>query len=245
MKRVSVLIGLVLLGCAALAQQDEKPERLSVHTWVREDVFAGFMVNDMARFEKGVAKLERHLAKNPEEASALAWLGGTELYRAVLAKEAGRGSEQESRYRKAMELFERAYTLSPKDQGVLATTGGSLVLFADRLPPSQKTEGWKMAQSRFSELEAMQAPMLDKLPLHMRGELLAGVAMSAQRTGDEERSKTYLARIVKDLPGTPYEARAKKWIEQPELAARGSLACQTCHESGRLENRLAAMQKQK
>jgi len=244
MRRVYALTVLVLLGCAAVAQQDEKPEKLSVHTWVREDVFAGFMVNDMERFEKGVAKLERHLAKNPEAATALAWLGGTELYRAVLAHEAGRGSETETRCKKAMELFARAYSISPKDQGVLATTGGSLVLFADRLPPAQKAEGWKIAQARFTELEAQQAPMVDKFPLHIRGELLSGVAMSAQRTGDEERAKTYLAKIVKDLPGTPYEARAKRWMEQPELASRSSLVCQTCHEPGRLENRLAAMQKQ-
>ncbi len=234
------LLPLALIVSGLCFAQQDRPEKLSIHTWVREDIFAGFMANDLDRFDKGIAKLDRELAANPNNAPAIAWRGGGELYRAVRAHEAGDSAEFQTRYNKANEMFTRAYAIAPQDGGVLAVTGGSYVLFADRLPAAMTAEAWKLTNTRYTELADSQAQVLDKLPLHLRGEVLAGVAMSAQRTGDTTRANTWLARIVKDLPGTPYEARAQKWLEKPELAAKTSLACQTCHDPGRLENRLAA-----
>ena len=49
-------IYLFLIACLACAET--KPANVSVNTWVREDLFAGYMVNDLARFEKGMLKLE-------------------------------------------------------------------------------------------------------------------------------------------------------------------------------------------
>ncbi|MBK5291508.1 MAG: hypothetical protein JJE04_07535 [Acidobacteriia bacterium] len=237
------LLPLALLASGFCFAQQDRPEKLSIHTWVREDIFAGWMANDLDRFEKGVAKLDRELNARPDSAPAMAWRAGGELYQAVRAHEAGNAAEFQTRYAKATELFNRAYALAPKDDGVLAVTAGSHLLFADRLPAPRTADAWKVANTRFTELADSQAQMIDKLPLHMRGELLSGVAMSAQRTGDMARANTWLAKIVKDLPGTPYETRAQKWIEKPELAAKSSLACQTCHDPGRLKNRLAAAAK--
>lgn len=235
---------ILTLLCASLAIADEtKPPQLSIHTWVREDIFSGFLFNDMDRFEIGVAKLDRILEKSPDEAVALAWRGGAELYRAVLAHEGGREAEYHKSYERAVELFERAYKLQSKDIGVLATTGGSYLVLADRLPAKHSTETWKKANSLYKALSVAQESFADQLPLHLRGELLAGLAMSSQRVGDHEQAKVYLKQIVEALPGSPYEARAKKWLEQPESAAKSSIACQTCHEPGRLKNRLAALAK--
>jgi hypothetical protein len=46
------------------------------------------------------------------------------------------------------------------------------------------------------------------------------------------------------LPNSPYEARAKKWKENPELSARSSIVCMTCHDAGKLEARKAALASQ-
>jgi hypothetical protein len=58
-----------------------------------------------------------------------------------------------------------------------------------------------------------------------------------------EESRHYVDEILRVLPGTPYEARARKWKDNPELAARISLACQTCHDPGRLAARQASLAK--
>jgi hypothetical protein len=78
----------------------------------------------------------------------------------------------------------------------------------------------------------------------LRGELLAGLAQAAERLGERDESRAYLTEITNLLPGTPYETKAKKWLEQPEAANNSTIMCQTCHEPGRLENVLAAQKRQ-
>jgi hypothetical protein len=77
----------------------------------------------------------------------------------------------------------------------------------------------------------------------LKGELLAGMTQTAQRTGRKEEYAQNLERIIALMPDTPYGARAKKWKEDPQLAARTSIGCQSCHEPGRLAARTAALSK--
>lgn len=231
---------LVLASCALLLAQSGQQPKLSVHTQVREDIFAGYIGNDMERFEVGVKKLHEILRENPENAPALGWLGSVELYRAVLAREAGKESEFRSLYARSQETMARARALAPRDFGVVATTGATLILFADRLPAEEKLEAYKKGRALFKELGAVQQKDMDRLPLHLRGELLAGLAQSAERLGDWEDAKVYLTQMVNSLGDTPYERKAKKWLEDPASANNSTMVCQTCHDAGRLENRLKA-----
>lgn len=83
--------------------------------------------------------------------------------------------------------------------------------------------------------------IVDKLPVHHRGELLSGLAQSAQRTGRTEESAQHVDRMLSLLQGTPYEAMAKQWKANPASAADTSLTCKNCHNPGRLASRLAAL----
>ena len=56
------------------------------------------------------------------------------------------------------------------------------------------------------------------------------------RSGNRVEAAKYLKRIVDTMAGTPYEARAKRWIEGQQGDSR--LVCASCHEPGRLKNRL-------
>ena len=73
-----------------------------------------------------------------------------------------------------------------------------------------------------------------KLPRHLRGELLGGLAQSAQRTGRTRELGEYLDKILKLLPDTPYEPIARKWKDDPNSASGARIACLTCHAPGRL-----------
>ena len=79
---------------------------------------------------------------------------------------------------------------------------------------------------------------------HLRGELLAGLAQSAQRTGRAKEADQYLDKILALLPDTPYERMAKKWKTNPDAASRTRLTCLTCHAPGRLAARRAALEKE-
>jgi len=238
------LLAVVFVTVAA-AQSPEPPlsdSRLTVHTLLREDVFAGFLAGDMERFSRGEKNMLLLLEKRPsDKADLLAWRGGAALYRAVVAHENNRSDEFQQNYRSALDLFSQARQLNPESGGVAAVAGGSYLLFADRLPKEHRAAAWSQAYDSYRLLWKQQAPVVDKLPVHLRGELLGGLAQSAQRTGHTQEVAQCLDKILELLRDTPYEPVAKQWKKSPEAAAGTSIACLTCHESGRLAARLAAL----
>jgi hypothetical protein len=73
--------------------------------------------------------------------------------------------------------------------------------------------------------------------------VVAGLAQASQRLGRTSETKKFLEEVFATLPGTVYAARAKKWVDDPTAAAKVPLTCQTCHDEGRLKNRLAQIDK--
>lgn len=243
---VKRIILVVALATVAFAQSPEPPlsdSRLSIHTLLREDIFAGFLEDDMKRFSRGEKNIELLMEKRPnEKADLLAWKAGASLYRAVRALDNNRPKEFEQYYKQATDLFAEAQKL-PSQGGAAAVTGGSYVLFADRLPKEYRAAAWAQAYDSYKMLWKFQGSMVDKLPLHLKGELLGGLAQSAQRTGRDEESQQYLDKMMEVLSGTPYANAVKRWKDNPKVAANTSLTCMTCHDAGRLSSRLSALNK--
>ncbi len=248
MNTMSRVLLVIVLATIALAQSPEPPladTRLTIHTLVREDVFAGFMTGDMGRFARGEKNINLLLDQRPEfKPDLLAWKGGTQLYRAIRALDEKRSEEFQKSYKAALEQFAEARKLDPQGGGVAAVVGGSFGFFADQLPPENRAAAWSQAYDAYQILWKLQAPMVDKLPVHIRGELLGGLAQSSQRTGRTAETAQYVDKIIELLPGTPYETVARKWKSNPESAAKTSISCMTCHDSGRLSARLTALNKQ-
>lgn len=239
---------LVVIGAALPAQAPEPPlaeTRLTVHTLLREDVFAGFLQNDVARLSRAEKSIGVLLASRPaEHPSLLAWQGSTALTRAVWASDAKQADEFRKQYRRAMDLFAEAAKLGPDDVAVFAIIGGSNVSLADRLPPAERAAGWEQAYNAYQRLFKMQEPAIEKLPLHHKGEVLTGMAQAMQRTGRDQELGPQLDRITTLLAGTPYAQRAQQWKNDPASRAQSKVACQTCHGPGTLAARLAEISKQ-
>ena len=218
-------------------------ERLPVHTLLREDLFAGFLANDMKRLERGEKNLERLLELRPtQKGNLLAWKAGVTAYRAVLAHEANREAEYKTLYKKTKALLAEAAAQKTGNDGVAPITGGMYVIFADRLPEADRGAAWQACYDNYAAIWKQQQQIVDVLPVHLKGELLAGMAVSAQRTGRTEELGKTLDRMGKLLKGTAYEATVKKWQADPN-AANPSLACMTCHDGGRLDARIAELEK--
>jgi hypothetical protein len=245
-----IVLSLAAAGVAAVvtAQRPGPPLsdcRLSVNTLVREDIFAGFIDGDMERFSRGEQNIQLLLEQRPDEKPVLlAWKGGATLYRAVRALKDNRTDEFRENYRRALNLFSEAKKLGPKDLGVAAATGGTYVVFADRLPEPYRGAAWSEAYNAYQMLWKQQALVVEKLPRHLRGELLGGLAQSAQRTGRTGEVVPFLDKILALLPDTPYEPIAKQWKEEPGTAAGPRLTCLTCHAPGRLAARRAALDRE-
>jgi hypothetical protein len=239
---------LAFVAISAVAAQSSDPPladtRLTVHTLVREDIFAGWMRNDMTRFARGERDVDVLLKERPDQrGNLLAWKAGATVYRAVLAHEAGKPAEFERLYAEARQGFAAAAKFDSGNDGVAPITGGTLAQFADRLPKEHRAAAWQQAYDAYSQLWKGQAEGIDKLPEHFKGEVLAGMAQTAQRTGRKEEAAQFIDRILTLLPNTPYDAAAKQWKADPASAATSNVTCQNCHAPGRLSARLAALNK--
>ncbi|CAN5255927.1 hypothetical protein BH11PSE2_BH11PSE2_18900 [soil metagenome] len=241
-----VALAALLAGTVAAQPAVNRPleeKRLSASTLVREDIFAGFMQNDMKALARGEASVETLLTQRPEEkAGLLSWRAGATIYRAVLAKEAGRNREYKTLYGKAIADLDAAAALKSPDGAVPAVSGGVMVLFGDRLKADQAA-AWQRAYVNYQQIYAGQGQILDKLPVHHRGEVLGGLVTSAQRTGHTAEMNAGLDRMLVLLKDTPYEATAKQWKADPASAGKTNLACKNCHDAGRLEPSLKALSK--
>lgn len=241
----SILLALVVVTSAAAQTQDAllMDTRLTVHTLVREDVFAGFMNNQMDRLAKAEQNIGVLMKERPgERANLLAWKAGATLYRAIVAHEAGNAGEFTRLWNEAKKGFAEAATLSSGNDGVQAITGGSMSVFADRLPEAHRAEAWSTAYANYSLLWKAQGAQIEQLPVHFKGEVLAGLTQSAQRTGRSDEAAKMLDKMLEVLPNTPYEATAKQWKADPASAKSSSLTCKNCHNSGRLAARLKSLE---
>ena len=239
-KKALLVVALVTVAAAQSPQSPLADSRFTVHTLVREDIFAGFMADDMTRFERGEKNIQLLLEQRPDQKpNLLAWNGGALVYRAVRAHENNRADEFQRYYRQALDAFAEARKGAGGNDGVAAVTGGTFAIFGDRLPKEYRAAAWSTAYDNYQALYKVQAPFVDKLPVHLRGEVLAGVAQTAQRTGHKEEAAQFVDKMLTLLAGTPYEPVAKKWKADPESAANTSLTCMSCHDAGRLAVRIA------
>jgi hypothetical protein len=243
--RISVLA--FVLAAGVTAQSPEPPlsdTRLTVHTLLREDVFAGFLANDPVRFARAERNAVTLLEQRPGELGNIrAWQGGMALYRAVVAHEAGKAAEFQRLYQQTRDYFAEAGRTKSGNEAVPAIVGGSLAVFADRLPQEHRAGAWALSYDSYMMLWKGQAPALDKMPVHFRGEVLAGLAQAAQRTGHTEEAVQAIDKLLVMLKGTPYESTAQEWKANPASASTSTLTCKGCHEAGRLGPRLAELNK--
>ena len=238
MKRLKASTLIMLLTTGLAAQSPEPPltdTSLTVHTLLREDVFAGYLANDLTRLARAERNATALLNQRPDQrGNILAWQGGMTLYRAVRAHDARRPADFRKLYQQARDLFTQAGQATSGNDGVPAIVGGSIAVFADRLPQEHRAAAWSQVYDSYALLWKAQADIIDTLPVHHRGEVLAGLAQAAQRTGRSEETALYVDKLLTSLAGTPYAVMAAQWKSDPASASRSSLTCKTCHEAGRL-----------
>ncbi len=246
MRAIVLSCCVVMLASEGFAESPDPPldnKRLTIHTLLREDIFAGWRANDMERYARGEKNIDLLLEQRPgSRGELLAWKGGSKLYRAVLAHEAGNDEEFRQLYDSSQQMFAEAKTLGAKNPAVSAVVGGSYVLFTDRLPEELRAAGWNECYDQYQALWSQQGAVVERLPVHIRGELLAGLIQSSQRTGRTEELGQYLDKMLEVLPDTPYARIAERWKTDPQAAAEGNISCKSCHAEGRLSARLAAVE---
>jgi hypothetical protein len=230
-----------LLAIVMTGAEEAKPDGITAHTWVREDVFAGWMAHDNERLLAGERKIDELLKANPQDTAAMGWLHLAQMTRAAWALEERDTAKYEKQITAARATRTKALETNPKDVGMLITVGATLVMAGPRVAEPDRPEMYTLGRKLLTTVREAQAPMIEKLPVHHKGELFSLLAFAADRTSGKADRDKITAEIIAMMPGTPYEARAKKWEQMPVLDGYATVQCLTCHEPGRLKNRLAAL----
>lgn len=136
---------------------------------------------------------------NPTDSDAFSWREGGKLLLAVRAQEAGKSDEfthldadARADFAKALEVAQGKPTMAK----VYAIVGGSFTVFADRFPAGLRREAWTASQENHLALRSLQKTYFDQIPVHMRGEILSGLALAAQRLGDTETATQRLNKVI-------------------------------------------------
>ena len=211
-----------------------KPDKITIHTWVREDIFAGLIGNDTPTFERGVKKIDRYLADHPGDRYGLAWKFTEATYRMRLARVKGDDAAYAKQLAIAKELRTKVYADGRPDPGLNIIIGSSLLYAAGIAADQDKAWMYRDARDLLQQVPQMQGPVFEKLPPHLRGELWAQLAYASHQLGDTAARDEVLGKMRTQLAGTPYESRARAWEKPEALAKEKSYACISCHEPGRL-----------
>ena len=79
-----------------------------------------------------------------------------------------------------------------------------------RLPcEPYRSQLWTQVYAGYSALWKQQGAGIEQMPEHFKGEVLSGLAMSAQRTGRKDEASLYVDKIIALMPDTAYGAAAK------------------------------------
>ncbi len=242
-------IALVLIATVTTAEQAPAPQfdkRLSIYTLLREDMFAGILDHDVERLANAEKNIDILLVQRPKDkAGLLALKSFSAFFHAVQGLEAGRQKEFDDNYKQAQQLLSEAKKVGSKDLGVSAVTAGMNSIFADRLPEKLRGAAWETAYKEYQALWKAQSQIVKSLPLHLKGELLGGLAESAQRTGHDKEFAEYLDKLIEYVPNSAYARAAKEWKDDPMTAKGTRMTCLSCHNAGRLAARRAALDAQK
>jgi len=230
-RRVTVLavslVGAMLLFATVPWAQNAPAPPPRFDEVVRADFFAGFR-GDAARLEKGMKLCEEELARNPDHPDALVWHGAGLMFLAGQAAVRQDFEAAGERARRGRVEMDRAGRLAPDSLSVMLVRAVTLSASAPNV--RDRALGRTMQESAVAAFEralVIQTPYLDRLSEHSRGELLAGLAEGWTRLGETDKARGYLERIVKEMPDTRYQARARAWLEDGPQA--GPMTCLTCH----------------
>jgi hypothetical protein len=222
-RRVALPLTVVLLAAATPVPAPRFDNQ------VRDLFFSGFagVTGDL---DAGMALCEEALARNPDHPEALVWHGAGTFFRGGMAYREGdrvRGHDLQERGQAEMA---RAAALKPNHPATLVPRAAMLMGAAQQVSNPAVAEPWlRTAVADYETVVTFHAAAWSTLSVHSAGELLAALAEGWDRLGDAPKSRVYLERIVAELPGTRYAARAQARLAAGQRTER--LTCLGCHKS--------------
>lgn len=196
---------------------------------VRADFFAGFS-GDEARFQKAMAACEVILAEDPHHAEAMVWHGAGLLFQGGRSFQTGDAQRGMQLFQSGLTQMNTAVALEPDKVAVLIPRGAVLLTATRTMDPAIGRPLLEQAVADYEKVLNIQAAYFDTLGDHPRGELLFGLAEGSARLGRLDQARAYFERLIKDVPASAQNARAKEFLKTGDLPEIAGVGCIGCHK---------------
>jgi len=196
---------------------------------VRSDMFAG-MAGDHDALDRAMKLCEQALTSDQKNAAALVWHGSGLVFQAGQMFRSGDYVSGKQVIIRGFKEMDDAVALAPDSLTTLIPRGASLLGYAQHsTDPERAKPRLLQGLSDYEKVLGIQKTQWGSIPAHSRGELLSGLVEGWLRAGDAAKARAYAQRIVDDLPGTRYAARAKDFLSASPAPAQIDWQCIGCH----------------
>jgi pentatricopeptide repeat protein len=222
---------IALLFMAAIILGQAQKSQVRFDNFVRDDFFAG-MEGDYERFDRAMKTCEEALAKDPKNAGALVWHGAGLYVRGGIAIRKGDFAAGKQMAARGSQEMADAIALDPESLQTRIPRAAIFISSARYMDDSISKPILDIAVGDYEKVMQLEQREFDSLPTHSKGELLGGLADGYRRLGNYEKASKLLERMVKELPGTPYETQAKRWLVNLPKVDKQERFCVGCHMGG-------------
>lgn len=229
---LSAAFGLMFGFCSQPREIRAAESQPHLEKQILDEFVAGFR-GDHAALDRAMAAARKVLDAQPAHAEALVYLGSATL---VIS---GHAFLQENDMQKGMELWEKgngmmdkAVELQPDNIDVRNQRGTTLLIGSRQVPADWQPAMLEKCLADFNRILDIYKDGFSAQPERVRGELLASLADGYDRSGEKEKARAQLERMVKELPGSEYARRAEAWLKDPSYPVE-QRTCVGCHQSAK------------
>jgi hypothetical protein len=197
---------------------------------VRADFFAG-IAGDSAALQRGMAAAEDAIANDPHfAAEAKSWHGTGLLVLSGQQFKQGNIIAGTELWMRANKEMEEAGQMEPDNPAVLIPRAAAWFTASRTAPALMAAPVLKQAVADYQHVYDMQRGYFDRLSMHMRSQLLFGLADGYARTGDTAKARDFFGKLDALGPESGHQQQAQSYLKGEQYTVPGA-GCVGCHTS--------------
>jgi hypothetical protein len=195
---------------------------------VRADFFAG-IAGDQAALQRGMAAAEDAIANEPQfAAEAKSWHGTGLLVLSGQQFKQGDIIAGTDLWMRANREMEEAGHMQPDNPAVLIPRAAAWLAASRSAPSFMAAPVLKQAVADYQHVYDMQVGYFDRLNMHMRSQLLFGLADGYARIGDTAKAREFFTKLNVLGPESGHQQQAQAYLKGEQYTVPGA-GCVGCH----------------